>query len=109
MGGVWLTKAERGARIKEFRKQKRMSQLRLADALFVDQSAISRMEQGKGPDPTLEFIQHLSEALSVDASKLLYADSDSELEQDIEDATEILRNLPRRERKTIMKMLYGFR
>lgn len=109
MGRVWLTMAERGVRIKEFRKRKGMSQLQLARALFVDQSAVSRMEQGKGPDLTLELIQHLSDALSVDASKLMYADSDSELERDIEDAMEILRNAPRSERKTIMKMLHGLK
>lgn len=109
MGRVWLTTAERGVRIKEFRKRKRMSQLQLANALFVDQSAISRMEQGKGPDLTLELTQHLSDVLGVDASKLMYADSDSELERDIEDVAEILRNVLPSERKTIMTMLNGFK
>ena len=109
MGRVWLTMDERGVRIREFRKRKGLSQLQLANALFVDQSAISRMEQGKGPDLTLEIIQRLSDALCVDASKLMYADSDSELERDIEDISEILRNIPSGERKTIMKMLHGLR
>lgn len=109
MGRVWLTMAERGVRIREFRKRKRMSQLQLANALFVDQSAISRMEQGKGTNPTLELIQHLSDVLGVDASKLMYADLDSELERDIEDVAEILRNVLPSERKTIMKMLNSFK
>ena len=109
MGRVWLTIAERGVRIKEFRKRKGMSQLQLANALFVDQSVISRMEQGKGSEPTLEIIRRLSEALNVDVSKLIYADLDSELERDIEDVTEILRNVLPSERKTIMKMLHGLR
>ena len=109
MGRVWLTMAERGVRIREFRKRKRMSQLQLANTLFVDQSTISRMEQGKGPDLTLELIQHLSDALGVDASKLMYADSDSELERDIEDVVEILRNVPPSGRKIIMKILNGLK
>lgn len=109
MGRAWLTMAERGVRIREFRKRKRMSQLQLASALLVDQSAISRMEQGKGSEPTLDTIRRLSDALCVDASKLIYDDSDSELEQDIENVSEILRNIPPSERKTIMKMLYGLR
>lgn len=107
MGRIYLTNAERGVRIKEFRKQRGMSQLQLAGSSFLDQSAISRMESGKGPDPTLNTIQHISDALGVDATKLIYADPDSELERDIEDATEILRNVSFGERKTIMKMLYG--
>ena len=109
MGRVWLTMAERGVRIREFRKRKRMSQLQLANTLFVDQSTISRMEQGKGPNSTLELIQHLSDALGVDASKLMYADSDSELERDIEDVVEILRNVPPSGRKIIVKMLNGLK
>lgn len=64
-----MTEQEFGARLRQFRKDKRMTQQELADALGVSNKSISRWESGAWPDtPTLPT---LAKALSISTDTLL--------------------------------------
>ena len=63
--------------LKKLRKEKGLSQVQLADQLFVDKSTIARWENGSRlPDATM--ITRLSEILKVDPVSLFSAVADSE-------------------------------
>lgn len=64
-----MTEQEFGARLRQFRKDKRMTQQELADALGVSNKSISRWESGAWPDaPTLPT---LAKALGISTDTLL--------------------------------------
>mgnify|MGYP002508820047 CR=1 FL=1 len=55
-------------KIRELRKQRKLSQEELAEALFVSRTAISKWESGRGY-PNIESLK------AFDGERLLYADS----------------------------------
>lgn len=70
-----------GERIKTFRTEQKMSISELAEKAGVAKSYLSSIERNKQTNPSIQFIEKVSEALGVSINELLY-DGD---EVDIED------------------------
>ena len=68
-------------RVKEFRKEKKMSQLELAKSIGVSRQTINMIENNKY-NPTLELCINLARALDTDLNALIWdsqlTDEDSE-------------------------------
>ncbi len=60
-----------GKRIKEFRKNKGLSQQKLAEKSGLSFNTITRIEQGIGDSPTLKTLLKLSEALEIGLDELV--------------------------------------
>ena len=70
-------------RVKEFRKEKKMSQLELAKSIGVSRQTINMIENNKyNHNPTLELCINLARALDTDLNALFWepqlADEDAE-------------------------------
>ncbi len=63
------TKILLGARIKELRKSKAMSQEQLAEKIDVDPKHLSRIEVGRGY-PSLDALENIANVLSVEMKEL---------------------------------------
>ena len=63
------TKSLLGARIKELRKSRSMSQEQLAGKIEVDPKHLSRIEVGRGY-PSLDALENIAGVLSVDMKEL---------------------------------------
>lgn len=60
-----------GKRIKELRKEKNISQEKLAEIIGIEANNLSRIENGKNY-PSADTIVKIAEALNVDVNKLYY-------------------------------------
>jgi len=77
------TKILLGARIKELRKGRSMSQEQLAEKIGIDQKHLSRIEVGRGY-PSIDTLENLSNALDVSMKQFFcYGHLDSLEEVDI--------------------------
>jgi len=73
---TYLTQEEVGRRISELRAERGVSQRRLADALNVDPSALSRIESGERGLAVTELMA-AADFLAIDSAILLRAKEDS--------------------------------
>lgn len=58
-------------RVKEYRKQKRLTQQKLAEKTGLSFNTITKIEQGIGDSPTLKTLVKLSDALGVSIDELV--------------------------------------
>jgi len=58
-------------RVKEFRKQKGLTQQKLAEKTGLSFNTITKIEQGIGDSPTLKTLLKLSEVLEIDLDELV--------------------------------------
>ena len=58
-------------RVKEYRKQKRWTQQKLAEKTGLSFNTITKIEQGIGDSPTLKTLLKLSEALEIGLDELV--------------------------------------
>ena len=61
-----------GERIKTIRKDQKMSITELAEKAGVAKSYLSSIERNKQTNPSIQFIEKVSEALEVSVNDLLY-------------------------------------
>lgn len=57
--------------IRTIRKQKNLSQIKLAEMASITQAYLSGLETGKKTNPSLEILQRIAGALGVSVSSLL--------------------------------------
>jgi transcriptional regulator with XRE-family HTH domain len=58
-------------RVKEYRKQKRLTQQKLAEKTGLSFNTITKIEQGIGDSPTLKTLVKLADALGVSIDELV--------------------------------------
>ena len=98
------TKELLGARIKEMRKARGLTQERLAEMVDIEQKHVSRIELGKNY-PTIDRLEKLAEALNVPLTgffDFLHLENDGERAMNIE---EMLKELDKDSRKMAYKMI----
>lgn len=69
-----------GNRIKIFRIEQKMSISELAEKAGVAKSYLSSIERNKQTNPSIQFIEKVSEALGVTVNELLYNSDEVEIE-----------------------------
>lgn len=69
-----------GERIKTFRTEQKMSISELAEKAGVAKSYLSSIERNKQTNPSIQFIEKVSEALGVSVNELLYDAAKVEIE-----------------------------
>ena len=69
-----------GERIKTFRTEQKMSISELAEKAGVAKSYLSSIERNKQTNPSIQFIEKVSEALGVSINELLYDGEEVEIE-----------------------------
>lgn len=85
-----------GSFISGLRKEKRMTQKQLADALFVSDKAVSRWETGRG-FPEISILEKIGEVLGVSAAELIKGErisgpvSESEVKDVVDESTDLAR------------------
>jgi len=60
-----------GKRVKEYRRQKGLTQQKLAEKTGLSFNTITKIEQGIGDSPTLKTLLKLSEALEIGLDELV--------------------------------------
>ncbi len=60
--------------IKKYRKEKKLTQRQLSDKSGVGYSTICKLETGEQSNPSLEIIEKIARALSIESALLLYED-----------------------------------
>ncbi|GGN53592.1 MULTISPECIES: helix-turn-helix domain-containing protein [Oceanobacillus] len=68
-----------GERIKTFRTEQKMSISELAEKAGVAKSYLSSIERNKQTNPSIQFIEKVSEALGVSVNELLYNSDEVEI------------------------------
>ena len=92
-----------GARIKEARQKKGLSQMSLAEKIEISLPYMSEIENGKR-NPGLETFARLTEALEVSADQLLMTDNPKVSAMLDEDLSELLKDCSVQEKKAILKV-----
>ncbi|MGK5093748.1 helix-turn-helix transcriptional regulator [Deltaproteobacteria bacterium TL4] len=96
-------------KIKEIRKQKKMSQEELAEKVGINQNHLSRLETGKYK-PSIDALKRLADALEVSADYLLSDTDDKPEEIRIEDQIlaeriRMLNTLDGKDKETIIHVI----
>ena len=107
-----LNNWEIGKRIQRYRKMIGMSQETLSEALCADPTIISRIENGRKPNLTVDLLILIAEMIGVTLNDLCYSTAgpptepvSPELQSDYKEVMQILRSLPETERAFLMKMI----
>lgn len=98
------TKILLGARIKEIRKKREMSQEQLAEKIDVDPKHLSRIEVGRGY-PSLDALENIASALNVEMKELFefqHLDSADEVEKAVES---LFKSANEQEKRVVLKLL----
>ncbi|UOQ48321.1 MULTISPECIES: helix-turn-helix domain-containing protein [Gracilibacillus] len=74
-----------GEKIKELRKQKRMSLSEVAEQAGVAKSYLSSIERGIQSNPSIQFMEKVGKVLGVTVNELLMSQSDQELKQQLDE------------------------
>lgn len=61
-----MTDAELGRLVREMRIERRMTQAEMSEVMGIDQSRLSRFENGKGPAVEVGFLAEVADALGVE-------------------------------------------
>ncbi len=61
-----------GERLRQIRKERKVSQRALADMVNIDFTYISKIESGRQAPPSAVVIRHIAQALQTDESELYY-------------------------------------
>ncbi|TGB01653.1 XRE family transcriptional regulator [Halobacillus salinus] len=67
-----------GTRIKEYRQERQLSLSELAARAEVAKSYLSSIERNVKTNPSIQFLQKISDELNVSILKLLYGETDEE-------------------------------
>lgn len=109
-----LNNEEIGKRIRERRNRLKMSQESFAEAVGVDSTLISRVENGKKSNLTIDLLIPIAEIFNITVNELCYETAgiaaetkDMALLSDQKEAVQILERLSDMERGFLMKMLRG--
>lgn len=109
-----LNNEEIGKRIRERRNRLKMSQEAFAEAIGVYPSLISRIENGRISNLTIDLLIQIAEIFNITVNELCYetAGTSSEAKEmallsDQKEAARILERLSDMERSFLMKMLRG--
>lgn len=98
------TKSLLGARIKELRKSRVMSQEQLAEKIGVDPKHLSRIEVGRGY-PSLDTLEQIANALNVEM-KLLFEFQHLDVADSVDTSIEILLNSATDNEKRVLLKLF---
>lgn len=101
-----------GKRIKELRKQNKLSQVELAEKIQVSKSQIIRYET-KNVQPPANTLNKLAEVLNTTVDFLLNGNTDEKAKATIQNAELLQRfkeieNLPERERSVILEVINAY-
>lgn len=66
-----MIKLDIGKKIKEFRKEKKWSQQKLAEKAGVAYNVITRLEQGLSKEPTIQTVMKIARSLKIGVDDLL--------------------------------------
>ena len=69
-----------GERIKEIRKEKGMTISELAERAGVAKSYLSSIERNKQTNPSIQFIEKVSEALGISVNDIIHRNDDMDIE-----------------------------
>ena len=107
-----LNNREMGKKIQRYRKLIGMSQETLSEALCADPTLISRIENGRKPNLTVDILILIAETIGVTLNDLCYRTAgpptepvSPELQSDHKEVMQVLRRLPETERAFLMKMI----
>jgi len=98
------TKILLGARIKELRKNRAMSQEQLAERIDVDPKHLSRIESGRGY-PSLDALENIANVLKIEMKDLFeyqHLDSAEEIEKTID---VLLKSVDENKKKILLKLI----
>ena len=107
------TLTEIGSRIKKRRRQCGLTQDQLADNLSETATNISKIENGRRPNLSVDLLLSIAEALGVSMDELCYTDTGSHFnpqdETDIvaREGMDIIKSLNPEDRDAAMRMLRG--
>ncbi|WP_186580973.1 helix-turn-helix domain-containing protein [Aquibacillus kalidii] len=74
-----------GEKIKQLRKEKRMSLSELAEQAGVAKSYLSSIERNLQSNPSIQFIEKIGKVLNVSVNELLMSESDQELRSQLDE------------------------
>lgn len=101
------TKKLLGARIKELRKSRKMTQEKLAEMIGVDPKYVSFIEVGRSA-PSLEAMEKIAQALDVDIKDLFEFSHHAARPASIEQIDDILKDVPDDQLKIIHRIVRAF-
>lgn len=93
-----------GKRIKECRKNNKMSRELLAEKVGLSTSAMSYIESGKSY-PTLPNFIKIANALNVSADTLLFDEIDASFDNPNTDFAKLVKDLPIQKRKSLLNLI----
>lgn len=102
------TKQLLGARIKELRRARGLSQEELAELIGIEPQHMSRIETG-GSAPTVERMERLCSALGVELRSLFDFGHLDSREAQLESVEEILKSLDENDLKVVYRVVRSFR
>lgn len=97
-----------GARIRELRKSRKLTQEQLAEFLGIDQKHISLIELGKSY-PSLDRLARIAESLHVSLPSLFEFDHLENERVRVEQIEEMLRDLGEKDQQKIFRIVKVFR
>ncbi|MDL4839206.1 helix-turn-helix domain-containing protein [Aquibacillus rhizosphaerae] len=74
-----------GDKIKQLRKEKKMSLSELAEQASVAKSYLSSIERNLQSNPSIQFIEKIGNVLGVSVNELLMSESDQELKSQLDE------------------------
>ena len=96
-----------GMRIRQLRKEKGLTQIQLADIIYVSESYIALIESGKR-NPSIEIVSKLADVFHVTTD---YIVNGSEAEEDklmLKEWSSVLKGRPQQEIDSALKMVKAF-
>lgn len=101
------TQALLGARIKELRKLRKMSQERLSELIGIEPKHMSRIEVGKSY-PTLDRLERISNALNIPMKEFFDFEHLKGDVEKMEDIDEMLKQVDREDMRVVYKIVKAF-
>jgi len=98
------TKELLGARIKELRKAKRLSQDQLSEKINIDPKHLSRIEVGKSY-PSLDTLEKIAQALGVEMKDLFEFMHHAKSKKPLDDITKLIKEADEEKLKLIFKII----
>ncbi len=100
----WLLQMGFSKRLSAIRKNRKMTQQSMADAIGIHVSQIKRYESGE-TQPSLEVLRKIALALNISADVLLFDDDERELPDDLNLKFEAINDLPKNEQMVVREVL----
>jgi Predicted transcriptional regulators len=102
----WILTMGFSKRLSSLRKNRKLTQQKMADIAGIHVSQIKRYESGE-TQPSLEVLRKIAVALNISADMLLFDESERELPDDLKLKFEAVSKMSEANRKTIQSVIDG--